>query len=319
MGFSKSLKWSHSRGSLLRDGCLRRFFYRYYYRGETEYATKAAGLNALVNPPMLAGHVVDRQIRHALEVWRTSRTVTTGLSESGLKATENTLRSSKAVAQRIREGKTLAFGAQALHVDYYGDGIEAAAKDRMKEQVARALDGFERCGVWERIREVPTENWMPTADREGDEARVGFSVEGVEVSCQIDWWASGPRNMRIVDFKAGRSDSSFAVKTAAQLAVYALWAEYQGFARDQVKVQAVYVGECPDWEPRRVSDVELEAIKAQIKADNAAERALVVERREGRSLLYDADAKDFPPSPERGRCAACSFRELCEEGCKAIL
>lgn len=319
MGYTTSLSWSHTRAKSFQ-GCPRAFFYEYYYRGEERFEKKAAVIRKLSNPDMLAGQVVDWQIRFALDNYREVQALPQDLPGRAVLAFRRMIEKSPAHALKMRwQLRKPPVNAQVMHNHFYGEDdlpkVLAACENKVETCVRNWLESE----LLTRILEAPVTDWMPQKD-DSELTVVKWQLDALTVYSAIDFWFKSGELLHIIDWKTGRATDESVAEASRQLSGYALWGvRDQGYAPENVTTQMAFLQTSPMWEPRTFTEDDIRETERLIIGQHAEELdKLVYSRLEDGQARYDASIDEYPVRPEVKRCHDCKFRIMCIEG-KALV
>ena len=118
----------------------------------------------------------------------------------------------------------------------------------------------------------------------------------------------------VLDWKAGDDRREARAEAGRQLTAYAaVEVEECSCHLERVRVQAAFLASAPEWEPERVDEADVEALRARLAGDLEGEREL---RRARGGLPPGGDdwREAAAPRAVAGVCARYPFMELCPEG-----
>lgn len=305
-------------------GCPRAWWFQYAACGEWEANSKGAktakNLKALTTPEMAAGSVVDDAIAQCMWQFRRLGTEPQDLVEVAIKRFRRLVETSPQICQNIRNFLPPPDKAAPMHHHFYGYELDEGCLDRCETKIANCIFNFQMSEVWDRIEEVHPSNWMPFkgpyamgADR--------WDLDGILVWSQIDFWWKEDEKLFIVDWKSGKQTDTTEQEALQQTAVYALWAvKRKEVHLEDVRTQVAFLQDPVIWNPRKVTQLEFDAIDATIREEHATVMAKLTDGGmddQGRPI-YLAARDDFAVEGVYQRCHRCNYRQMCPEG-KAVL
>ncbi len=314
MGSAWNRSWSHSRQRLF-DTCERAFHFQYYPWDEPD-TDRTRFLARIQTHEMVAGDCVHWAIALALRAFQRDRTVLDNLQEAAVRRFRETCTASKWITDGMKAGKKPANDGVVLHSDFYGwDGKLRYLAAR--ENIGTCLRNFEAGEHWAFIRATDPKMWeevdppmarMPKFRLSEEHLRHATVYGGFDLALH-----HGDLTF-VIDWKGGRRSSS----ADAQLAVYALGLtlrDKKPIPAEQIRVQAVFLGEQDPWNPRVVSAEELDTARQRIEAQIVLEESRTTWTADGRGRLASiADREAFRPTPNLRKCSECKFGQICGEG-----
>lgn len=321
MGTSQFRSWSVSRERTFRE-CPRRFFFEYFPHGEPNANVLGVLKNAICLP-MLVGTVVHEMIASTLGVFKATHREQSNLKAPARTIFNDALAASAKAAERINRGLSVPIGTRVL-LHHLEKGSFEMRETVARESLAGYLDAFEGSTAWEWLRSTETKDWEPVkteTDRKETilaSEKLGFQRSlGLKIYTPYDIAVKTPNEFVIIDWKAGSKSSVSVALANRQTASYALRALDKDISLESVRLAPFWLQCGEPWVPRQVDPAEIEDVVRAIEEHDAAELALLRERRLGvNSAEWHASKADFKPNVGR-RCADCKYRKVCPEGREA--
>lgn len=165
------------------------------------------------------------------------------------------------------------------------------------EKALTAVTVFYRSDIFQTLRALPRENWL-------DVEKLGsFDVDGIKVWVQLDCAFRAEDEIRIVDWKTGKTDAE---ATRLQLALYAWYASRHWAAEPgQVSPNEFNLG-TGEWVGHRFTADDFKPIHERIVTSASAMRALLDDAANNR-----ASEENFALSESDKPCRKCPFRRVC--------
>jgi RecB family exonuclease len=309
-----TFSWSVSRGATFRR-CLREYWWQYYgsWGGwETTCAPEtrqAYMLKKLATRWAWVGTVVHGVIERVLQRIH-ERTVggEGGQLEFGgadLDVEREVEQATRLMRRQFRESRAGRYRERpsrhfGLAEHEYGEDVPGEEWRQLHGKAVGAVRRFLASELFARLRSSDPATWFPI------EARAQFAVGGIPVWAAPDFARRTPDGgAEIYDWKTGMASES----NRLQLACYTLYMHrVHGIDPTRVQNHLVYLGG---------ADVEVQRFGLTQQDLLEAEREILGSVEEMRARLADAEAnraerEDFPLTEDRGKCAACVFRRLCE-------
>ena len=312
MGICRYPSWSLTR-SRTHVECPRKAFFEYYADGEPE-AYHCWNLKELVTLPMLAGEVVDLVIAASLRKVVKGEPFPTGISEVGVRTFERFRNASPRIVESMRIAARTAETRRssphkALQSDWYGLDLGEEYAARLREQVRRCLDNFQKSEVTKRVLHAGPASWGPFT--RSMRTRPNFELDGHRIYASFDFLFHNGNNIFILDWKSGAESRRAAEEADIQLAVYALY----GISRhkkvpENVFVQPVWLQRESGWTPAATSMDQVKGTQDFIRRDIERERLRIEIGDDG----WTARKENFPAKPSTSKCTYCKYRQLCSEG-----
>lgn len=189
-----------------------------------------------------------------------------------------------------------------LFEDYYGSGIDDAARERAIQDLRACVDGFAGTQIGRRAFRVPRERMLFVDEDDFDKKKIVRN--GIVVFASPDFVVRDPAGgVHIVDWKTGKEGKA----TIEQLAAYGLFvAERFGEPLERMTAYLVYArGGKVESYGDLASGSELALQSMDTYVSDVRGRLTDVERN------VAGDIERFPMTNNLKLCARCKFRELC--------
>lgn len=302
--------WSASRGNLIEE-CERAYFWSYYggWHGWEKWAPAetriAYRLKKLSNRWSWSGDVVHMVIRRALGDYRAGRSVDPApLIQGAQEAMRLEWKASKKGPRTAKNSR----GFWGLLEHEYREEVPAEEWRKIWARTENALRSFFASRLPAEFAGLSAERWIEIDSAGAGGAPPTFDFEGTRVFAIPDLVVGAERGGVVVyDWKTGRPKPS----DRDQVLGYALYlADRYKLDPSTVYAKAVYLGDGAREEVFATDVEELDRYRATLRAGIAR----------ARTFLVDGDTKRNKPLPiarfaqteDRGTCARCAFRRLCD-------
>jgi hypothetical protein len=271
----------------------------------------------------LAGTIVHRQIAIGLRQLVKRGVYPEGLAVHGTREYEEGLQESVRIASVVRSGKRPPDQGVCLFHHLYG-AEDTTAEGRGRETIRACLEGFETSTFLRFLKKTNFDRWETILTNSTDvpsfiaTEALGFtSAAGLRVYAAYDLALRIGDEFHLIDWKTGTRTPRAMAAAKRQLAIYGLWAAAtQGVAIRDVRAQAVWLQDAPQWAPETLDQDVLNNVVALIEEQDVFERESTkpIADKNGEVVRYEAGREAFPTRPHLVGCSWCPYRSICAEG-----
>lgn len=289
------------------ERCKRKWFLQYLWKYvPPEIGFDIAIQRRLLPVSMLAGAIVDAVVKMAMRRYMEQGTWRTDLKRDARLALDYFVDHSKrfagAVEQRQRFPERKPTWIRPVEMIYYDGDLSSVQLASTMQTVERCLDNFVDFLHAEDLYECDASGWR--IPESGDKPNPWFWFEEIPVYAGYDFAVIDGEALRIIDWKAGRSERS-EYSAREQLVWYATFGhtEWQ-FALDRITLHAVWLQE-ENKITREKADIDkVERLRERWKglyAEQAASIAAVAASPERYQEI-------FPATDDVMACYSCQYR-----------